>query len=280
MTSSSRQRARNASAQPQLPKDPVTLRRAHRALHDFTAQLRGELDTAISNARQRRHLGAARHVEHICRFILEEHRAEQEAGTPDWKAPPMGLVVSADLATGLRYVDQAALAERIDAWAEAVATLASYEGKRFERKRPALARPRNDRGEDTAGKRNAEDEALATLEREARLLLKIFRDVAARLERGLATGSAKRKSAVDVPTDKLTPPEVAKLLKVSPDKVRQWIANGELPATNVASAEASRARWIIDRADLEQFQRSRRPAQPAAPITRRRRKDPEAREYF
>jgi len=280
MTSSSRLRTRKASTQPRLPKDPVTLRRAHSALHSFSEQLRGELDTAIANARHQRHLGAARYVKEVCDFVLQEQQAAQEGDTPDRKVPPTGLVISADLATGLQHVDAATLAQHVAAWGEAVGKLADYEGKPLERKRPALGRPKNNRGEDAAGERDAEGEALAALEREARLLLRLFKDVSARLERGLATGSDKRRRAKDTPTDKLTPPEVAKRMRVSPDKVRQWIANGELPATNVASAEASRARWIIARADLEQFQRSRRPAQPAAPITRRRRKDPEAKEYF
>jgi excisionase family DNA binding protein len=70
---------------------------------------------------------------------------------------------------------------------------------------------------------------------------------------------------------KLTPPEVARLWGVSPDKVLAWIAGGELRAVNAATRPGGRPRWLIDRADLAAFEAARaaRPAAPAPSITAR-----------
>lgn len=66
----------------------------------------------------------------------------------------------------------------------------------------------------------------------------------------------------------LTPPEVARRLGVNPDKVRAWIAAGELRAVNVAQRHGlSRPRWRVDETDLEAF-KSRRLAEPAKRPTR------------
>lgn len=55
--------------------------------------------------------------------------------------------------------------------------------------------------------------------------------------------------------DTLDPPMVAKELKVSPDTVRNWIRTKQLRATNIANK--GRARWIIQRSELERFLRLR-----------------------
>ena len=49
----------------------------------------------------------------------------------------------------------------------------------------------------------------------------------------------------------LTPPEIAKYLKVNRDKVLEGIHNGELRATNVSNG--ARPRYRIDEADFEEF---------------------------
>jgi excisionase family DNA binding protein len=41
-----------------------------------------------------------------------------------------------------------------------------------------------------------------------------------------------------------TPREVARQLRVSPERVRAWIARGELPAINTADP-GERPRWVI-----------------------------------
>jgi len=72
----------------------------------------------------------------------------------------------------------------------------------------------------------------------------------------------------------LTPPQVAKQLGVNPDKVRAWIASGELKATNVVLRHGlSRPRYRIAEADLEVFKQARA-AQPAPRKTRRQRRAP------
>jgi len=53
----------------------------------------------------------------------------------------------------------------------------------------------------------------------------------------------------------LTPPEVAALLRVSPDKVLGWIRRAELRAFNVS--DGTRPRYRIRRADLEGFLKRR-----------------------
>jgi excisionase family DNA binding protein len=57
----------------------------------------------------------------------------------------------------------------------------------------------------------------------------------------------------------LTPPEVAKLLRVSPDTVVSWVKSGLLRGYNVGRAGCKRKRFRIDRSDLEDFKASRVP---------------------
>lgn len=69
----------------------------------------------------------------------------------------------------------------------------------------------------------------------------------------------------------LTPPDVARMLDVSPDKVISWCRTGELRAVNMAASLATRPRYRIKRADLEAFL-ERRTIGPPPPRARRRRK--------
>jgi hypothetical protein len=57
----------------------------------------------------------------------------------------------------------------------------------------------------------------------------------------------------------LTLPEAAKRVGVAPEKLRGWVASGELSASNVAQASSTRPRWRIDEKDLQQFSKSRQP---------------------
>lgn len=66
----------------------------------------------------------------------------------------------------------------------------------------------------------------------------------------------------------LTPPEVAKLLRVSTEKVLGWIRRAELRAVNVSNS--SRPRYRVSRDSLDEFLESRE-VQPPAPRARRRR---------
>jgi excisionase family DNA binding protein len=78
---------------------------------------------------------------------------------------------------------------------------------------------------------------------------------------------------------KLTPPEVAALWGVSPDKVTAWIHSGELRAIDASTRAGERPRFLIDVADLEDFER-RRAVQPAPPTKRRRRKQADVEEFY
>jgi excisionase family DNA binding protein len=80
---------------------------------------------------------------------------------------------------------------------------------------------------------------------------------------------------------KLTPPEVARLFRVSVGKVMTWIRNGELRAVNIALRPDGRPRYRIDRTDIAAFE-LRRQVVPPPPRTRyyRRSRDQNVTEYF
>jgi transposase len=70
----------------------------------------------------------------------------------------------------------------------------------------------------------------------------------------------------------LTPPQIAKRYRVSPEKVLGWIRRGELRAINIAmNPHGKRPRWIITAEALADFEqaRSSRPAPRPSPRTRR-----------
>jgi hypothetical protein len=69
--------------------------------------------------------------------------------------------------------------------------------------------------------------------------------------------------------ERLTPPEVARRLGVSPDTVRKWIATGELAAVNIASPTAKRPRHRIELDALAGFDK-RRTAKVVEPSPPRR----------
>jgi excisionase family DNA binding protein len=60
----------------------------------------------------------------------------------------------------------------------------------------------------------------------------------------------------------LTPPQLAKQLGVSPEKVLTWIRSGELPGVNVAERLTGRPRWRISPEALEQFLKRRESSPP------------------
>jgi len=72
----------------------------------------------------------------------------------------------------------------------------------------------------------------------------------------------------------LTPNELARVLRVSPDRVRAWIKAGELPALDTA-ARRGKPRYVILPHHLAEFERRRRPPAPPAPARRRRKKSSE-----
>jgi hypothetical protein len=67
------------------------------------------------------------------------------------------------------------------------------------------------------------------------------------------------------------PRELARLLRVSPDRVRAWIRRGELRACNTADVHCGRPRFVVLPDQLADFLRGRQTAPPPAPAKRRKR---------
>lgn len=74
--------------------------------------------------------------------------------------------------------------------------------------------------------------------------------------------------ASDTRTQFLTPPEVARLIRVREAKVISWIRSGRLPAINVS--EGARPKYRIKPDDLDGFLKSRAVAPIARPARRER----------
>lgn len=70
----------------------------------------------------------------------------------------------------------------------------------------------------------------------------------------------------------LTPPEIAKLLRVASDKVQGWTRWGELQAVNVR--DGVRARYRVSQRGIDAFLKSRE-VQPPRPRTHRQQRSPE-----
>jgi hypothetical protein len=73
------------------------------------------------------------------------------------------------------------------------------------------------------------------------------------------------------PARGLTVRDVARRYRVSPDKVRAWIARGELRAINTASAMCGKPRFVIPPEALTDFERRRDASPPPIPPRRRKR---------
>lgn len=72
---------------------------------------------------------------------------------------------------------------------------------------------------------------------------------------------------------KVTPPKLAKLWGISQEKVIGWIRSGELRAINISEG-TQRPRYLIDAADIADFEGRRAVVPPApAPAPRKRRSD-------
>jgi excisionase family DNA binding protein len=65
--------------------------------------------------------------------------------------------------------------------------------------------------------------------------------------------------------------DIAARYRVSPDKVRAWIASGELRAVNTGAALCGRPRWVIPADALAAFEQ-RRAGGPAPKTTKRRKR--------
>ena len=76
-----------------------------------------------------------------------------------------------------------------------------------------------------------------------------------------------------------TPPQVAKLLKVSADKIRAFIKTEELVAVDVSQHRGQRPRYRISRDALHAFL-ARRSSSPPPKPRRRCRRSENVREYY
>jgi transposase len=68
----------------------------------------------------------------------------------------------------------------------------------------------------------------------------------------------------------LTPPAIAKRLRVKPSKVIAWIKRDELVAIDVSENRGRRPRWRIAPEELQRFLESRSSRHPARAARRRK----------
>ena len=67
-----------------------------------------------------------------------------------------------------------------------------------------------------------------------------------------------------------TPNELSRLLRVSPDRIRGWIASGELTAVNTSSVRCGKPRYVVLPHHLAAFEQRRAAASSPKPQRRRR----------
>ena len=80
-----------------------------------------------------------------------------------------------------------------------------------------------------------------------------------------------------MPNTSMTPPEVARRLRVSPEKIIGWIRRGQLVAVNVSNGR--RPRFVIRLDDLLRFEQTRLVGGPR-PAPRRRDNGGDTIEFF
>ena len=78
----------------------------------------------------------------------------------------------------------------------------------------------------------------------------------------------------------LTPPELARRWRTSPDKILGFIGNGQLRAFNVAASPSGRPRWRIALVDVLAFERTRAAQSRPASAPRRRKAAAGVIEFF
>jgi len=81
------------------------------------------------------------------------------------------------------------------------------------------------------------------------------------------------------PTTGLTVRDVARRYRVGPDKVRSWIARGELTAINTGAVLCGRPRWVIPPDALAAFEQRRAGGPPPKAPPRKRRR-PEIIDFY
>jgi excisionase family DNA binding protein len=69
-----------------------------------------------------------------------------------------------------------------------------------------------------------------------------------------------------------TPRELARVLRISPDRVRAMIQSGELGAISMARTQSGRPRYVILPCHLDAYVRGQQVSAPPRPAPRRRRR--------
>ena len=201
---------------------------------------------------------------------------------------PAGFSVKPDLAAGLTFVDGEAFARHIDGLSAAIAALSSFEGVPF-RPRPIVLGTLAERAQkrtrlrDEAAKSSetqAENAGLDTVQLALTNLMDLFQDAASQLKSRLLSGAKKRKAGTSKRPSVMTPPQVAKRLRVTADKVRHWITSGELKAFNAATGAGGRARWKISRGCPGGVSAETAAQKPTPPSRRPRKKPADVIDFF
>jgi hypothetical protein len=91
------------------------------------------------------------------------------------------------------------------------------------------------------------------------------------MRKGGAAVSADTSKSRTAGANGMTPREVARLLRISPDRVRAMIVRGELGAINTATVRCAKPRYVILPHHLAAFEQGRA-AGPPPKSTRRRKK--------
>ncbi len=211
-----------------VARDPRVLRRAHAAVHRFVEQIESEVEDAVNAARARQ-LAPIKRIEQTVRHLYSRYLLTDQAGGT---RKPRGLAIEPDFILAMKALEAAPLAGCLSAIHDAIAGLEQYEGVPFARK-PIMLRHAGGKAESIAT--GPEETALAALERVGHDLIGLFHGLTERLAENSTARAARQKKPKSAASGPLTPPKVAKRLGVSADKVRSWIAKGELNATNVAA---------------------------------------------
>lgn len=90
------------------------------------------------------------------------------------------------------------------------------------------------------------------------------------------------EAETEVRTEKefLTPPDIARRLRVRRDKVLGWIRSGELRAADVSQHRGSRPRWRVHQRDLGDFLDRRVARSPVKTSARTRESSMDVVEFF
>ena len=256
--------------------------RAQRVLHRFTEQLDAEVQEALDAARGRS-LAPFESIERRCEYVLARFltSVQSRALPKQLLRKPDGLTVSADLVAGLDAVDPHLLDACLRQLQAVIETLRPFDGKPFTRKPIVFGRADAKVGKQAQEPAGEEKQALERLEQAGAEIVQLFRDSVESLAAQSAVVAKKPSVKSEDKTAKvLTPPQLAAEVGIDVDKIYAFIRSSELRATNTAIKPGGRARYRINRADAEDFQRRRQNLPPPPPSPRRKKMDLGGKAYY